>query len=263
MGKFDVWHEYGEELEKRIRLQNYPLAVKLLETEADIPQGAERPLRDFGYHLELCQGFALSRRDGRTIAMFKEDMWCPEPVIGYGFAEPPQYFLDGHIRFPRDVKDLAAGKNYASDFPRLDVGKYRGVVSAPLNTINFEPDLVMIYCNSAQLSLLLLGREYIDGLDLSCRLSSHSACVYSVVPTLKKGHCQVAIPCRGDRYSALAGDDEIIFTIPAQKIESVLSGLKHVEQYESKLPRNPRMMREPEVPESYVKIATMMGMNMG
>ncbi len=260
MGKFGVFHDYGEELERRIRLQTFPLAVKLLEKEIDIPEGAERPLRDFGYHVPLCQGYAMSRKEGKTIAMFKEDMWCFEPVVGYGWAQPPQYFLEGHNRFPQDVKDLAAGSNYASDFPRLEVGRYTGVVSAPLATVNFEPDLTMLYCNSAQLSLLLLGREYKDGHDLKCSLSSHAACVYAVVPVIKSEECQVSIPCRGDRYSALAGDDEIIFTVPTHKLEDLLVGLRHVEKYGSKLPRNPHMSREPEFEESYMKILRMLGM---
>ena len=261
MENFNILHEYAEELERRIRLQSFPLALKLLEKEEDIPEGAEKPLKDFGYHVMLCQGYAMSRKEGKTIAMFKEDMWCFEPVVGYGWAEPLQYFLEGHNRYPEDVKDLEAGKNYVSDFPRLEVGKYIGVASAPLNTVNFEPDLVMLYCNSTQLSLLLLGREYMDGHDLKCSLSSHAACVYSVVPAIKNGKCQVSIPCRGDRYYALAGDDEIIFTVPTKKLEDLLVGLRHLEEYGSKLPKIPKMGYEEEISESYMKIAKMMGLH--
>ena len=167
----------GEEISRRLCLKTFPLAVKLLEKEEDIPEEAMRPLRDLGYHLELCQAYATSRREGTLIAMLKEDMWCFEPVVGYELAEPPQYFLEGHNRFPQDVKTLEVGKNYARDFPRLPVGRYIGVMSAPLGTTNFEPDLIMIYCDSAQLSLLLLGREYKEGHDLKCSLSSHALCV--------------------------------------------------------------------------------------
>jgi len=261
MAKFDILHKYGEELEKRIRLQTFPLGVKLLEKEADIPEGAERPLKNFGYNVNICQAYAMSRREGKTIAMFKEDMRCCEPVIGYGWAEPPQYFLEGNNRFPHDVKDLKAGKNYADDFPRLEVGKYIGAVSAPLNNINFEPDVVLLYCNSEQLSLLLLGREFEDGHDLKCSLSSHAACVYSIVPSIKTGECYIAIPCRGDRYVALARDDEIIFSIPTQKLKDLFAGLRHVEKYGCRFPKSPVMEREPEIPESYMKISKMLGMS--
>lgn len=259
MTKFDVFQKYGEEIEKRMRLQTFPLAIKLLERETDIPKGAKRPLRDFGYHVPVCQGYAMSRKEGRTIAMFKEDMWCCEPVIGYGWVETPQYFIEGHNRFPEDVKNLEAGKNYARDFPRLEAGKYIGVVSAPSTIANFEPDLIMIYCNSEQLSLLLLGREYKNGHDLKCGLSSHAACVYSVVPVIKSGECQVAIPCRGDRYDALAANHEIIFSIPTHKLEDLLAGLRHVEKYGCKLPKNPVMGRQPQRTESYAKISKILG----
>jgi uncharacterized protein (DUF169 family) len=36
--------------------------------------------------------------------------------------------------------------------------------------VRFEPDLVIIYCDSEQLSLLILAREYKDGHDLPCQL---------------------------------------------------------------------------------------------
>lgn len=255
----DAYHEYGEELERRVRLKTFPLAVKLLEKEEDVPEGAQRPVRDFGYHLSLCQGFAMSRREGILLAMLKEDMWCFEPVIGYGLAEPPEYFLEGHNRFPEDVETLEVGSNYAREFPRLEVGKYIGIASAPLTTANFEPDLVMIYCDSPQLSLLLLGREYKDGFSLKCSLSSHAACVYAVVPVVQSGECQVAIPCRGDRYRAMAGDDEMVFTVPKGKLEDLLLGLRRVDEYGSKLPRLYTMKPEYELKESYAKIGKMLG----
>ncbi|HEX75045.1 MAG TPA: DUF169 domain-containing protein [Dehalococcoidia bacterium] len=253
-------HQWAEELERRLRLKTFPLAVKLLEKEEHIPEGAMRPIRDLGYHLPLCQGYAMSRREGTVVAMLKQDMWCFEPVVGYGLVESPQYFLEGCNRFPQDVKTLEAGRNYASDFPRLETGKYIGVASAPLTTANFEPDLVIIYCDSSQLSLLLLGREYKDGHDLKCSLSSHAACVYSVVPVMQSGECRVAIPCRGDHYMAIAGDDELIFTVPKEKLEDLMVGLRYLETTGSKLPRNYQTRREPEFPESYMKIAKMIGM---
>ena len=259
MTNFAIYHEYGEELEKRVRLKTFPLAVKLLEKEEDIPDGAQRPLRDFGHHLSLCQSYQISRRDGTTVAMLKEDMWCFEPVVGYGLGEPPAYFLEGYNRFPKDVETLAAGYHYAEEFPRLEVGKYVGIVSAPLRTTNFEPDLVMTYCDPTQLSLLLLAREYKEGYNLKCALSSHAACVYAVVPAIQGGECQIAIPCRGDHYSAMAGDDEMIFTVPKGRLADLMSGLRYVESTGSKLPRGYRLLHEYPMSESYEKIAKMMG----
>ncbi len=88
----ESYQEIGKELEERLRLKSFPLAVKLLKEKESAPDNAKRPLRDFDYHLSLCQAFQKSRREGATIAMFKEDMWCFEPVVGYGLQEPPSIF---------------------------------------------------------------------------------------------------------------------------------------------------------------------------
>jgi uncharacterized protein (DUF169 family) len=251
--------EYGEELEKRLRLKTFPLALRLLKNEEDIPEGTKRPLKDLGYHLSLCQTFQMSRRNGEHMVMLKEDMWCPEPVMGYGLGEPPEYFLEGHNRYPKDVETLEAGMHYAKEFPRLEVGKCIGIASAPLRTTNFEPDVVMIYCDSAQLSLLLLGREYKRGYSLECSLSGHAACVYGVVPVLQSGECRVAVPCRGDRYRAMAGDDEMIFTVPREKLGNLILGLREIEKTGSKLPRVYSSIPEYPLTEPYKKMAELMG----
>ena len=260
MTQLNIWNGYGEELERQIRLKTFPLALKLLEKEEDIPKGAQRPLRDFGCHLLLCQGFQLSRREGTAVAMLTQDMWCHEPVIGYRLQEPPDYFFAGHTRYPRDVSTLEAGGLYAHEFPRLEAGRYVGVVSAPLKKANFEPDVVMIYCDGAQLSLLLLGREWKEGYNLKCALSSHAACVYGVVPAISSGECHVGIPCRGDHYGAMAGDDEVIFTVPKGKLDDLIAGLRHLEETGSRLPRGYRFLPEAAQPENYEKIAQTMGL---
>ena len=254
-------HSSAEELERRLRLQTFPIAVKLLKTEADIPEGATRPKRDLGYHLNLCQAFAMSRREGKTMAMLKEDMWCFGPVIGYGLAEPPEYFLEGHNRFPRDVATLEAGSNFAHEFPRLETGKFIGVASASLTAANFEPDVVIIYCNSAQLGLLLQGMQYGDGRALQTALCPHAACVYSVVPAIKHRRYQVSIPCGGERKTAMAADDEMIFSVPGEQMEDLMLGLRHNAENGATLPLAHSMMPESEQPPGYGKTARMMGMD--
>lgn len=256
----NVLHEYAEEFEKRLRLKTFPLAVKLLEKEGDIPEGAKRPKRDLGYRLNTCQCFAMSRREGTLLAQLKEDMWCFEPVIGFGLAEPPQYFLDGYTRFPDSVKDLPTASNWAHAFPCLEVGKCIGIVSAPLMTANFEPDLVVIYCNPPQLNQLLMAIVCQQGRDLVCTLSGHAGCVHYVVPAIKTGDYQVSIPCMGDHITAMQRDDEVVFTAPMGKVEDLLLGLRHFDRYGYGMPTKPIMQPEGGLPPSYEKAAEILGM---
>ena len=252
------YNEYGKRISEQIRPLSYPLAIKMLESDEDVPEQAQRPKHDFGACMSTCQAFALSRKFGSTIAQMFEDMWCPEPVIGFGLAEPPQYFLEGHNRYPDGVSSLEAGANWARELPRFEVGRYKGVVSAPLETASFEPDVAVIYCNSAQLLRLLLGAAYKDGRDIPTVLGGHSACVYAVVPPILKDAYHVAVPCRGDRGRAGAQDDEMIFSAPKSKIGELAHGLE--QNGTGSIPTRFSMKAEHMLSPSYAEMARLMGM---
>ncbi len=230
----------------------------MLETREDIPKEAKRPKRDFGACMSTCQCFSLSRKFGETVAQFFEDMWCPEPVIGFGLAEPPQFFLDGHNRYPDGVSSLEAGSNWARELPRFEANRYVGILSAPLKTASFEPDVAVIYCNSSQLLRLLLGIAYEDGRDITTVLGGHSACVYAVVPSMLKGECHVAVPCRGDRGYAGAQDDEMIFSVPKNQISRLAHGLE--QPGTGSMPTRFSMTPEYKLSTSYGEVARQLGM---
>ena len=115
MTAIEEYNRYGEELEIKLGLQTHPIAVKMLEKEEDIPSGAMRPKKDHGYHYAQCQAFALSRRDRATVAMLKEDNWCPGAVVAYGLVPKPE--------------DPAA--RAANAYDSFEYGKYTGMHTSP------------------------------------------------------------------------------------------------------------------------------------
>jgi uncharacterized protein (DUF169 family) len=124
--------EQAEKLEDLLRLQSLPLGIKMLTSGDEIPKEAQRPVRDMGFHLNFCQALALSRRNGLTIAQTIEDMWCFEPVVGFGFVKPPKRFLDGYNRYPASARSLEAGATWAKNMPRFEQGSntlYRKAIS--------------------------------------------------------------------------------------------------------------------------------------
>jgi uncharacterized protein (DUF169 family) len=209
------FNKFGEELEMSMRLRTAPIAVKMLEKEEDIPEGAIRPWRDRGQHIAQCQAFALSRRNKETIAMLEEDNWCFAPIIAYGLEDKPgdeniQLFLQ-YPRFPRD--------------------KYIGIASAPLKTANFVPDVVIIYSNTAQLRNMLMPLSYRNADEVDCELFP-PACAYQVIPVMENGKYVVTLPDPGDYMRALAGEDEIILSVPAAKMEELLAGIRRMRENE-------------------------------
>ena len=225
----EAFNTYGADLEKLMCLQSYPIAIKMLKSESEIPQGAVRPKKDKGEHYAACQAFAVARRQGMTLAMFLEDHWCFEPIISYGLVQTPQDYLDGATN-AFFIADKEAAAKHARTMTRLPVGKYAGMVLGPLKTAKFEPDLTMIYSNTAQLRHLMLSLRYSKGTQVTSTIDPIGSCVHSVVPSLLYGECQVTVPDPGDYERAGAREDEMILTVPTRRLRELMDGIYHFEK---------------------------------
>ncbi len=204
-------NKYGEDLERMVRLRTSPIAVKMLETEADIPEGAVRPWKNRGQHIAQCQAFALSRRNRETVAMLEEDHWCFAPIIAYGHEDKPEdQELQLFLQFPT--------------FPR---DKYIGIVSAPLRTANFEPDVVIIYSNTTQLRNMINPLSFANK-DAVEYCFFPPACAYQVIPVMENGKYMITLPDPGDYMRALADEEEIIISVPVARMEEFVTGIRNM-----------------------------------
>ena len=246
------YNGYGEELEKLLLLRTAPIAVKMLEKEEDIPKEAVRPKRDRGYHLAQCQAFALTRRNRETIAMLKEDNWCWAPLIAYGLVEPPELFLEGNVFYPVLVSTLEASKEVSQKRAAFEYGKYIGILSAPLSTASFKPDVVLIYSSTIQLRIMLMSIMYKDGHMVTSEFNPLDSCIYSVVPVIQEGGFRITLPDPGDFQRALAGEDEIILSVSPVRVAGLVMGLRHLEEIEhGYLQHRPEMRPDFPRPDFY------------
>jgi uncharacterized protein (DUF169 family) len=253
----------GEELEQYLLLSSSPVAVKLLPAEADTPPGAKRPRRDLGRQMAMCQALALARRDGETIAMFKEDHSCFVPVIGLGLAEPPQDFLDGKTKYPWGIADEQSAREWARDWARLEYGRCAGFVAAPLKTAGFAPDVIVIYCTPAQLRHLLIAMHMRQGCVIKANLDPLSGCIQCTVPSILNNECHVTVPDPGDHVRALAREDEMIFSVPGGRLEELMEGLRHAQQRGKTYRTTTREMNYDHwKPELYRRMGEQLGMDM-
>jgi uncharacterized protein (DUF169 family) len=214
----DQLHTYGADLERLMILRSSPIGIKMLKDRSEIPEGAFKPRNDKYEHYALCQAFGMARRQGRTMAMFIEDHWCFETIIGLGQVEPPQSFLDG-MTAGFFIEDPIAAKEHAQEAPRLPYKKYidTGMVFGPLKNVNFVPDLVMIYCNTGQLRHLILALGLKHGYLITSTFYGIGSCTRSTVPSLQTGEAYITVPDPGEYERAMTGEDIMILTLPARK----------------------------------------------
>lgn len=207
------YNEYGIFIESSLALKTSPLAVKMIKTEDEIPEGALRPERDRGYHWAQCQAFSVSRFQDKTVAMLKEDNWCWGPLFAYGLIKP-----EIGEKFPELENDLKT-------IPMFEYGKYTGIVCAPLKECIFEPDVIMIYSDAAQLRHMLHVLSFIGEGTVTSPVYPVASCALSVVPAFNGESC-ITLPDPGEVGRAFAKDEEIIYSFPARKTAQLVSQLK-------------------------------------
>ncbi|MBW2060048.1 MAG: DUF169 domain-containing protein [Deltaproteobacteria bacterium] len=221
----------NEALNQYIRPQTFPLALKLCQSEEDLPEKARQPLKDLGYPVTLCQAMGLSRRFGWTLAVGKDDQCCLGGAATMGFLK----------ELPGEGFPFSAEKCF-------EPGKYSYLVSAALERAEFEPDVVLIYGNSAQ--VMRLAQAASRGMEgsVSAVATGLGDCGDIVAGTVRGNECRVVLPSGGDRIFGSTQDHEIIFTIPGDKVQGVATALGDTHKAGFRYPILTDLRHRPELP---------------
>jgi uncharacterized protein (DUF169 family) len=246
--------QLDRELSRYVRMSTFPLAIRMVEREADFGSRAKRPKRDLDIQVTICQAIGMARRYGWHLGVTPADINCPLIFIPFGFAAEVPYSTEGHACAGVYTETPAAGAKSESIVPRLPKGKYAGIEMAPLDRADFEPQVVCVYGNSAQVMRLVQACLYRSGGALRSIAAGRIDCADIIIRTLLEDAPQYILPCTGDRVFGLTEDDEMVFAMPTRLAEEVTIGLKGTHQGGIRYPITKFMRFTPSYPEQYEKL---------
>ena len=213
--------EIGAELRSMFDLRTRPIGIKFLRPDEETPSNAISPTQDMKCHMAMCQAKAAARRENKTIVMRKEDHWCWNPLIVYGLVPCEEGTKEFElvtkyigVKDPEDAKKVLAG------FPKLKYGEFDRLVVGPMETAEFVPDVVLLYCNAAQLRSMLYAAKVENGGIIPSSFDAVDSCAYAVTNPILDGQYRITVPDPGEYERALTGDDEMIFSIPLNRLEA-------------------------------------------
>lgn len=210
---------------KYLRTLTYPVAVKFWKEGEPLPERTKVPTKDFGHPIALCQGVTLARKYGWAIAFYREDEACALAQVALGYCDEPDFVGDGSLCYPLYAGSMEAAKKIHEAAPKPPKADTHCIVLAPLHLAAFDPDVVIVYGNSAQTTRLVQASQFNDGTPVESRFSGRIACGGEITIPYTRNRCNVIIPGGGERVFALTGDDELAFAMPASKIKDVTEGL--------------------------------------
>jgi len=217
------WAELSDVMERLLRLRTVPVAVSLLDSTESIPQEAGRPPEP----LTVTQLVTLCQQEDRAIAATVENMACVQGSAALGLEELPSDLKSGEraVGFYAETAEVAA-KIFA-DNVYIEQGKFSAVIFSPLPKTPIEPNLVLVFGNSAQMMRLAYGIRWKKGDRVICDTNgSQGTCSEAIAATYVYDVPRLALPCYGARRYGLRPDDEMIMGIPADRVEEIVCGLE-------------------------------------
>jgi uncharacterized protein (DUF169 family) len=247
----------NEALNSFIRPQSPPVAVRMCENLNEIPKKVRFPKRDLGLSITACQGIAMARRYGWTVAIGKEDQICPHGHAILGFVSTKAY-LDGSLAEDAGLGTKVDFARNAQELSLLEHGKYSHLIAAPINIAQFEPHFIMCFGNPAQIAVLVQAATAKAGGFLSSVSSGGRSCSVFIARTIIADECQVVLSGAGDRYFALTQDHEMAFTIPMSKSEATIEGLELAYKSGFRYPTPSWLRFEGQLPPQYYKFTELL-----
>jgi len=218
------WEKLVRRMEILLRLRSFPVAMKMLEKKdalQEIPF-VRRPAKKATF----CQMMNLVRNADWTVGADLEDFAFPTCSSILGLNELSSCYTDGTFRSIVWVQTKEDGKRFEAAVPRIETGRYEAVVLAPLVYDPFEPDIVLIYGNPAQMILLINALQFENYEVMQFFCVGESSCSDAIARCYLNGKPSLAIPCYGERRYGHAQDDELVMALPSGYMAKALRGLE-------------------------------------
>jgi uncharacterized protein (DUF169 family) len=207
---------------KKLNLQRPPVGVKFLLNK---PEGVE-PLAK---KLTFCEMFVEAQK-GKAFYAAKEHHDCVgtfplgmmdiNPIFGSGQAGPKLEIFE-EARTNRRIYDV---------LPRLQKDTVNYTLFAPLEEINFDPDVLLIMGTPSQAEIILRASYYTTGKLLTSKMTPVLGCAWLYVYPYVSGEINYIVTGLGFGMKAyhVCPEGLIIISIPFDLIPAVIDNLKRI-----------------------------------
>ncbi len=245
-------------LSRYVRPDTFPLAIRMLAPGEPIPADVRVPSEKFNEQWIVCQSIGVARRYGWSIAVGKKDVICPLAAIAFGFRRPNDEYLKGYAAVGMYCEDEQAASKLEASTWKFEPGKYEHVCVAPSQRANFDPHIIAVYGNSAQVLRLVHATLYKRGGRVTSTSGGRLDCAEIVIQTMTTREPKVILPCTGDRVFGMAQDTEMVFAFPWEWTDEIIAGLEGTHKGGVRYPITVAMRNTVTMPKTYQDLMAML-----
>lgn len=241
------WAELSNELRHQFCIKTQPLGFKRFEKADEIDQIPN--LRRMTKFFTLCQMISQARRWGFTIGAKNTDPMFSHCARIHGLKEIPP----GMQRPTRGLRWMSSWEDEEKRFKAFPRIPYSGaLVFAPLTTMAFEPDVIMIYGDPSQIIMIIqsIHRKQFERFEFAC--IGESSCADSLADCYLSRKPKVALPGFGERRLGQVSDEELVIALPPDYLAKAVEGFRELLTKNVKYPI-PFMGPDMSVRESFAR----------
>lgn len=214
----------SDKLKEHLNLSKSPVAIKFVLREEDIPEGIKK-IENGARHCELVQKASQGERFYATA----EEQTCKGGASALGLMEAPEKVKTGEMyqslgRF----SSLGSAKRTMEEIPKIEPMMY-ALVYAPLEEVEFDPDVIVMICNPAQAMKLAQAMIYTLGGRVEADFSGiQSICADAVAGPFTRKRPNITLGCSGSRKYANIQPDEVIVGLNGENIGCIVNALENM-----------------------------------
>ncbi len=221
---------YIDSLYQYLKPKSHILALKFLKAKSELdslPKSFRRPRK----RLTICQILNTARLYGWSWAVSPEDADCVLGSVSLGLSEETQDVKNGEIFVKLGyVSDRDFAKKFSESIPKIRE-RMAGFIVGPLESVEVEPDLVLIYGNAAQMLRAINGAVYATRERLKFgTVGDVGVCGDGIAEAYNTQKPQIVIACYGERRFGHTADDEMSMVIPFRYVKMMAEGLEKTQR---------------------------------
>ena len=219
--------EAARELKKTLGLDSYPVGVKFIWQDNEMPAEA---IKLSGHR--YCQALMKARR-GEKVILDAQGIACPAAAAAFGFKPLPEGLKTGKglIGFGITREEIT-GRTMFEGMDILPQGKLKALYLFPLERADVEPDVVVMEDETEKLMWVALA--YLN-LTEGKRVESSTAilqatCVDATILPFNRQKLNLSYGCYGCRDATDIGGNETVLGFPFKFFDAIVGYIEYLAQ---------------------------------
>jgi uncharacterized protein (DUF169 family) len=222
MAKID-WAGLSDKMDRLLRLKASPVAYKRLEKVQELDKIPE--VTRLAHRASFCQVPAMVRTMGLTIGATRDNFGdrCAR-INGLAPTTAKQVAWEAESFATSWFANIEEARKQMAVYPTVPPGE--AVVLAPLAAGKFNPDVILIYGNPAQMMLLMNGLQFKDYERFQFFFIGEGSCADGLAQCYTSGKPALTVPCLAERAFGAVTEDEMVMALPPGMMAKAVEGLQ-------------------------------------